>query len=122
MMQSVFRQRLLASTLLIGAAAFGTPAFAQDATEDTAEQTADVGDPAARLCAENPNAPECAAEGQAIVVTGSRIASPTLTSASPLQIVDSADIDQSGVVNVQEVLLENPAFGTPTLSRTNSNF
>jgi outer membrane receptor protein involved in Fe transport len=121
-MQLEFRQRLLASTLLIGAAAFGTPAFAQDATEDTAEQTADVGDPAARLCAENPNAPECAAEGTAIVVTGSRIASPTLTSASPLQIVDSADIDQSGVVNVQEVLLDNPAFGVPALSRTNSNF
>ena len=121
-MQSVFRQRLLASTLLVGAAAIGQPAFAQDATEDTAEQTADVGDPAARLCVDNPSAPECAAEGQAIVVTGSRIASPTLTSASPLQVLDSADIDQAGVVNVQEVLLENPAFGNPALSRTNSNF
>ncbi|HEY0446300.1 MAG TPA: TonB-dependent receptor [Allosphingosinicella sp.] len=122
-MQLEFRQRLLASTLLISAAAFAQPAFAQTGGDvPTSQETTDVGDPAARLCAENPNSPECAAEGQAIVVTGSRIASPTLTSASPLQVVDSADIDQAGVVNVQEVLLENPAFGTPGISRTNSNF
>ena len=117
-----FRQRLLASTLLIGAAAFASPAFAQSAETNVQEETADVGDPAARLCIENPDSPQCAAEGTQIVVTGSRIASPTLTSASPLQIVDAQDIDDSGVVNVQEVLLENPVFGTPTLSRTNSNF
>ncbi len=57
-----------------------------------------------------------------IVVTGSRIASPTVESAAPLQILDDAAIDDSGVTNVQELLLENPAFGTPALSRTNSAF
>jgi len=57
-----------------------------------------------------------------IVVTGSRIASPTVESASPLQIVDSQAIDDGGITNVQELLLENPAFGTPALSRTNSAF
>jgi outer membrane cobalamin receptor len=121
-MKLEFRQRLLASTLLVGAAAFSTPAFAQSEQANTQEETADVGDSAARLCQENPNSPQCAGEGEAIVVTGSRIASPTLTSASPLQIVDAQDIDDAGVVNVQEVLLENPAFGTPGISRTNSNF
>jgi len=60
--------------------------------------------------------------GQPIVVTGSRIASPTVESAAPLQILDDQAIDESGVVNIQEVLLENPVFGTPTLSRTNSAF
>ena len=117
-----YRQRLLASTLLVGAATFSAPAFAQTGADvPTAAETSDLGDPAARLCDDNPNSPECAAEGQAIVVTGSRIASPTLTSASPLQIIDSADIDQAGVVNVQEVIAENPTTFVGT-SRTNSNF
>ena len=121
-MKLEFRQRLLATTLLVGAAAFSTPAFAQSDETNTQEETADIGDPAARLCQENPNSPQCAAQGEAIVVTGSRIASASLTSASPLQIVDAQDIDEAGVVNLQEVLLENPAFGTPAISRTNSNF
>lgn len=57
-----------------------------------------------------------------IVVTGSRIAQSGYDSISPVQIVGSADIDATGAANIQEVLLKNPAFGTPTLSRTNSNF
>ncbi len=68
------------------------------------------------------SANEAGAEGPAIVVTGSRIASPITSSNAPLQIVDSARIQQSGVTNVQEVLLKSPIFGTPTLSRTNSAF
>jgi outer membrane receptor protein involved in Fe transport len=116
------RRHLLASTLLAGAAAFAAPAHAQSAATSAQEETADVGHPAARLCEDNPTSPECAAQGEAIIVTGSRIASPTLTSVSPLQIVDAQDIDESGVVNIQEVLLENPTFGTPGISRTNSNF
>ena len=61
-------------------------------------------------------------EGDAIIVTGSRIASPTITSVSPVQVVSDVQIDQAGVTNIQELLLENPAFGTPGLSRTNSAF
>lgn len=57
-----------------------------------------------------------------IVVTGSRIASPEISSVSPVQVVSDVQIDQSGVTNVQELLLENPAFGTPTYSRTNTAF
>jgi outer membrane receptor protein involved in Fe transport len=59
---------------------------------------------------------------QEIVITGSRIASPTITSVSPVQVVSDVAIDQSGVSNIQELLLENPVFGTPTLARTNSAF
>ena len=61
-------------------------------------------------------------QGQDIVVTGSRIASPNLELVSPLQVIDAADIDDLGAANLQAVLLENPAFGTPAISRTNSNF
>ncbi len=59
---------------------------------------------------------------QEIVVTGSRIKSLSVESASPMQVVGSADIETSGVANIQDLLLKNPTFGTPTLSRTNSNF
>ena len=57
-----------------------------------------------------------------VVVTGSRIVSTSLDSPSPLQIISAEDIAKTGVVNLQDLLLQNPTFGTPTLSRTNSNF
>lgn len=98
-MKSFTRTRLLTSSILLGTALIATPALAQDepaAAEDTG--------------------------GDTIVVTGSRIASPTITSVSPVQVVGAEQIRQSGVTNVQDLLLENPVFGTPALSRTNSNF
>jgi iron complex outermembrane receptor protein len=61
-------------------------------------------------------------EIEQIIVTGSRITSSNLESASPLQVVGAQDIDQSGIANIQDLLLKTPAFGTPTLNRTNSNF
>lgn len=85
--------------VVLGLALISAPAYAQD--EGAAEDDS---------------------AGELIVVTGSRIASPTVESAAPLQIIDSAAIDNSGATNVQELLLENPVFGTPALSRTNSAF
>jgi iron complex outermembrane recepter protein len=114
------RHRLMTSTLIIGAAAFANPALAQDGALPQGE-TADVGDPAERFCIDNPTDPQCVGPG-AIIVTGSRIPRPDLVSASPLQIIDAQDIDASGAINVQQVLLENPTTGAPTISRTNSNF
>jgi outer membrane receptor protein involved in Fe transport len=57
-----------------------------------------------------------------VVVTGSRIISTNLDSPSPVQSISSEDIAKTGTVNLQELLLKNPTFGTPLLSRTNSNF
>jgi iron complex outermembrane recepter protein len=57
-----------------------------------------------------------------VEVTGSRILSFNAESAAPVQVLTSADIAASGVVNLQELLLKNPVFGTPGISRTNSNF
>lgn len=62
------------------------------------------------------------ADRQRIVITGSRIKSSELASVSPLQVLDASDIDVSGIANIQELLLDNPTFGSPALSRTNSNF
>ena len=70
-------------------------------------------------------AQQAAAEESAddvIIVTGSRIASPNLTSASPLQITSAQAIQSTGAANLQQVLLQSPIFGTPAISRTNSNF
>ena len=57
-----------------------------------------------------------------VIVTGSRIVSTSLDSPSPVQVISSEDIAATGILNTQELLLKNPTFGTPTLSRTNSNF
>jgi iron complex outermembrane recepter protein len=57
-----------------------------------------------------------------VIVTGSRIVSTSLDSPSPVQTVSAEDIAATGILNTQELLLKNPTFGTPTLSRTNSNF
>ncbi|MDT0575162.1 TonB-dependent receptor [Croceicoccus sp. F390] len=77
------------------------------------------GQPTQENLQENRAAP---ADSGLIIVTGSRIARPTVESTAPLQIIDDAVIDESGATNIQEVLLENPVFGTPALSRTNSAF
>lgn len=88
--------KLGVAPLVMSVALVSAPAFAQDADEG--------------------------AESDLIVVTGSRIAVPGIDSVSPVQVVDATAIADSGVANIQDLLLENPAFGTPALSRTNSAF
>lgn len=66
--------------------------------------------------------PSAAASAQEIIVTGSRIQNPNILSLQPVQGVTAEAIQETGAVNVQEVLLENPVFGTPESSRSNSAF
>lgn len=96
-------RRSFASVAIMALAISATTAKAQDQQPAEAEQETEESD-------------------ELIVVTGSRIASPALESAAPLQIIDQVAIDDAGATNVQELLLENPVFGTPALSRTNSAF
>ena len=120
MSKKLFQRSLLASTVIAGMA-FASPAFAQDpaveaSTQDTTPATQETP-------ADTPAATDAAdADDSTIVVTGSRIVSPNIVSLAPVQVVGEAEIDQSGAINLQEVLLENPAFGTPGLSTTNSAF
>lgn len=65
---------------------------------------------------------DAAAKVERIEVTGSRLRSTDLQGFSPVQVIDGKDIDASSVANIQDLLLKNPAFGTPGISRTNSNF
>jgi iron complex outermembrane receptor protein len=80
--------------VVLGVAMLTTPAFAQDSG---------------------------ASEGEAIVVTGSRIARPDLDSVVPVAVLDNASIARNAAVNIQDVLQEMPQVGVGT-SRTNSNF
>ncbi|MHB9880028.1 TonB-dependent receptor domain-containing protein [Pacificimonas sp. ICDLI1SI03] len=117
MTKSIFRTALFSSSALVAAVAFAAPAMAQ-------------GQPTACEPGNPNNDPNCVEPGgmdeqvtpETIVVTGSRIASPTVESAAPLQILNDQAIQDAGVTNVQDILLENPVFGTPALSRTNSAF
>lgn len=59
---------------------------------------------------------------QRVEITGSRILSIGAQSPAPVQVLTSDDIAKSGVANIQELLLKLPSLGTPTFSRTNSNF
>ena len=96
-MISTTRTRLLASTLLMGAATFASPAFAQTAPADQDESAAEE-----------------------VVVTGSRIARPNLTANSPIAVVtgeqttNNADITLDTYLNTLPQV--NPA-GTSTRSR-----
>ena len=57
-----------------------------------------------------------------VVVTGTRIRTPGAESPSPLQVISNRDIEESGTVNLQQILLQNPSVGAPAVARTNSNF
>jgi iron complex outermembrane receptor protein len=91
------RERLLRSTILAGFAAAGlaaSPAFAlqQDGDE------CDVGE-------ERNAAGDCvAASDDRIVVTGSRIARNSFTTVAPLQVIDSQDIRDAGLIDAAEIL------------------
>ncbi|MCK8455652.1 TonB-dependent receptor plug domain-containing protein [Sphingomonas faeni] len=128
-----YRRRLLATTLFVGAVALAAPAVAQVApTEAPATDPMATQPPVDQTTAQSAanqtanqtttDAPQADQAPGDIVVTGSRIASPSATAASPLQSVGITQIQQSGAINVQDVLLQNPAFGTPGVSRTNSSF
>jgi iron complex outermembrane receptor protein len=122
-MRHAFRQRLLASTLLLTLA--GTPAFAQDEAaapapapaDDTAAAAADAGD--AATAADTAAADDAA--GSEIVVTGSRLARPDLDSPVPVVSIGSAELQRDAAINIQDTLAELPQVGTGS-SRTNTNF
>ncbi|WP_294196968.1 TonB-dependent receptor [uncultured Sphingomonas sp.] len=114
-----------AAPIVLGIALISTPVWAQtqgqedtlgaqSSKEDASGETNEAKAAAGRGTATT--------ENQDVVVTGSRIISPTITSVSPVQVVSDVQIAQAGVANLQDLLLENPVFGSPGLSRTNSAF
>jgi iron complex outermembrane receptor protein len=102
-MQTLLKVRLLASTLLAGAALVSPHASAQ-----TAEAPAD-------------RATAPSESGTDIVVTGSRIARPDLQASIPIVSVTAERIQDTGASNIQDVLATLPSVGQ-NISRTSSNF
>ncbi|MCK9542765.1 MAG: TonB-dependent receptor, partial [Novosphingobium sp.] len=91
------RKAVLCSTTVLSLVALPQTAFAQDAADDSDAV-------------------------EAIIVTGSRIQTTVPTTVAPVQVLSETLLENTGTVNVQELLLKNPVFGTPTFSRTNSGF
>ncbi|TKD52262.1 TonB-dependent receptor domain-containing protein [Sphingomonas baiyangensis] len=120
-MRSNFRQHLLTTAVLVGATV-AAPAFAQEAVPSIqgAGVSAEV----------DPRGAD--QDTGTIVVTGSRIQRPDLTSTSPLTVVSSEEFQLSGATNVEQVLntlpqvlpgvtgfSNNPGNGAVTLNLRN---
>ncbi|HEY0648589.1 TonB-dependent receptor domain-containing protein [Phenylobacterium sp.] len=86
-MNTMLRSALLASAA--SASLFAVPTFAQ---AQTARQEVDVGE---------------------IVVTGSRIRRPDLTSVQPLQVISTERMEERGFTNVADALNDLPSVGVP---------
>ena len=122
-MTLALRHRLLTTTLLVGAGMAATPVIAQTVapTDGSPTSTANPTGPS-----EAQPVPSVAATGKPveqaadIVVTGSRIASPNLTSSAPITVVSSQDIKLSGTTKVEDLLNSLPSVGASQNS-TQSN-
>src|SRR5687768_8532618 len=102
-----FRQRLLATTLLVGSSVVATPAWAQDEPEGPGVQTAES------IPAEE------SSQGD-IVVTGTLIKNPNLTSSAPVNSVGEEEIELQQA-NVAEELLRELPGAVPSIGSAVNN-
>ncbi|MHB8285425.1 MAG: TonB-dependent receptor plug domain-containing protein, partial [Caulobacteraceae bacterium] len=105
------RSRLLTTTVFVSTFAtlsLSGPAWAQDAmAQNQAGQAAPTSDAPAQPLSSAPDAaPNAVAE---VVVTGSLIRQPNLTSTSPLTVVNSEEFKLQGATNVEDVLNSLPS-------------
>ena len=119
------RRRLCISRIRAGdahpAATQPNPQAQPEVNSANAHQTPATQDNPAQAVGVTPP-PTPASQQETIVVTGSRIASPNITSLAPVQVIGEQEINQAGAVNIQEVLNNNPTFGSPTFSTTTTAF
>jgi iron complex outermembrane recepter protein len=126
-MKLEFRQRLLTSTLLVGASMVAAPAFAQTAnplpvpsqpdphgTTQPADTAAVPEIPETIAPLEGTTVPSTSATGEPvraardIVVTGTRIPQPNLESASPVTVVTSQEVKLSGTTRTEDLINSLP--------------
>jgi outer membrane receptor protein involved in Fe transport len=98
---------------MLGVASIATPAYAQDAA--VAPQAAECAD-------ENANGVCDSDEGGQIVVTGTRIARPTLNSQVPLTSVTTEDLTSTGEVSLGDALNDLPSLRSTFSSGNSSRF
>jgi len=123
-----FRQRLLTSTLLVGVSMVASPAFAQTATPNTPGTAQDTQSAVPdQNTATNPAAAQPTGPVEAgptptrnaagapvqtandIIITGTRIPQPNLTSAAPVTVVTNQDVKLSGSTRIEDVLNQLPS-------------
>ena len=102
-----FRQRLLGTTLLVGASMLATPAFAQETPADPAAAPPS-GPVEAQAPAEEPT--------RDIVVTGTRIPSANLESVAPVTTLSNQDFKLQGNTRVEDLLNSLPSVGASQAS------
>jgi iron complex outermembrane receptor protein len=126
MRNHMLRDCLLASTMIAGAVV-ALPAIAQTAPAPapqgtTSDDGAAATTPAISTTPSQDPAAAGTAEGGDIVVTGSRISNPNLTSASPVTVVNAADIKLRGATRIEDVLNSLPsAFAAQNSSVSNGS-
>jgi outer membrane receptor protein involved in Fe transport len=125
-----FRQRLLTTTLLVGAGMIATPAFAQatppecppgtvpgnsgvcnpaDTSSGTGTQPETTTPPAGMVTPPSQNAQGAPIEQpQEIIVTGSRIPQPNLETASPVTTVTSQEVKLQGTTRTEDLINSLP--------------
>jgi iron complex outermembrane recepter protein len=115
-MKTNLRQHLLASTLLVGAAAFATPAMAQDTQSVDPTASPPTGPVEAQPTPSVSSEGEDVQSGGDIIVTGSRIPQPNLESAAPVTVVSDQDVKLSGSTRIEDVLNQLPSVGAAQAS------
>jgi outer membrane receptor protein involved in Fe transport len=124
-----FRQRLLTTTLLVGVAAIATPAYAQDTAPPAPPPATPRPDAGPTQVQANPSGPveaqpapsvnaagAPATSGQEIIVTGTRIPQPNLTSPAPVTVVTNQDVKLTGTTRVEDLLNQLPSVGASQAS------
>jgi outer membrane receptor protein involved in Fe transport len=117
-----FRQRLLTSTLLVGVAAIATPAYAQDTAQPAPPPTGAAPTTTPTGPVEAQPTPATNAQGapvqssQDIIITGTRIPQPNLTSAAPITVVTNQDVKLTGTTRIEDVLNSLPQVGASQAS------
>jgi iron complex outermembrane recepter protein len=119
-MKSQIRQRLLATTLLVGASVAASPAHAQmtappaeapnppdSSAAPTAPETTTPVDGQTTVPSTNAQG-EPVRSSQDIVITGTRIPQPNLTSASPVTVLSSQEIKLQGTTRTEDLINSLP--------------
>jgi iron complex outermembrane recepter protein len=121
-MRTNLRQQLLATTLLVGAFAYSNPALAQQAPPPDQPPTQNATSQPPSGPVEAQPTPAVSAQGQPttapqeIIITGSRIAQPNLTSAAPVTVVSDQDVKLAGSTRIEDVLNQLPSVGAAQAS------
>ena len=113
-----FRQRLLTTTLLVGASMVASPALAQStppATPSPPDNAATPSTPDTTGPQEGQSTvPSTNAQGgtvqtsQDIVITGTRIPQPNLTSASPVTVLSAQEVKLQGTTRTEDLINSLP--------------